>query len=455
MIDFLQHALLFVVVLSVLVAFHEYGHFIVARVCGVKVLRFSIGFGKPLLKYQRHADGTEFAIAGIPLGGYVKMLDGREMTLAENDKPYAFDCQPTWKKIAIVAAGPVFNLILAVVFFSTVFMLGVQGVKPVLLLPLPDTPAYQSGITDKDEVWAVDGVPVDSWSSFSTELVTAALDKKSVSLLIKKASGEESRVVLDIPNNVFEHAGSPLEQLGLSPWAPMMTIGHVTTQSPAEKAGLRAGDVITKINQTPVRQFNDLVSAIKTYSNQPLRMEFMRGGLAQTVTVIPRQLVSEQGVSFFGIGVSPKRYTKDNNPYLPYLKTIQRPFFSAFQGGIESAWNHTILTFRFIGKLLIGQASVKNLSGPVSIAQFASQSASIGWVYLLEFMAVISVSLGVLNLLPIPVLDGGHIVIHLIEGIKKSPIPEQVLGVTQLAGLVILVGIMSLAFYNDIIRVLG
>lgn len=453
MLSFLQQVLLFIAIFSVLIAFHEYGHFLAARMFKVKVLRFSLGFGKPILSFRAKSSGTEYAIGAIFLGGYVQMLDGRNQQLDPEESRHAFNHQALYKKLIIIVAGPVFNLVLAAVLFSLVFMFGVRDIVPVVLEPAPHTSAAEAGFKDRDIITAVFDSEVASWSELKNELLINIMNKQQLQFRVQTAGGQSVHRTLQVPADILKKEGDILNNLGLVMWQPAAVIGSVNHNSPASRAGLEVGDTILKINAQTIRYFAEIPKIIKKQQNQPMRIEYDRQGSIYTASLEPSWIESASGEKFYGIGIGQQRYTK--NPYSAYLTVVSFSFFQSVARGLKKTKDLSLMTFKLVGKLVVGKANLKNLSGPISIAQYAADYAAVGWVYLLEFMAIISVSLGVLNLLPIPVLDGGNFVIHVLEGIKRSPFAENTLLKVQLIGMLALMMIMSLAFYNDIIRNLG
>lgn len=455
MLDLLQKALAFAFVLGVLIAFHEFGHFWVARRLGVKVLRYSVGFGKPLLRYQSNADSPEYVLAALPLGGYVKMLDEREGPVPPEDEHLAFNRQSVWKRIAIVAAGPIFNLVLAVLLFTWVFMLGIPSLQAVIAQPDTDSIAAQAGLQAGDIVVAVNKEKVPSWSSFSMAIVSEAVGRESLDIYYQRSGSEYMTTLALGEESILKNEGDVLGGMGFSIWKPHVhppaILGDVIVNMPAGKAGLKKGDQILRFDGRDVEDWGGLVDKIQSRPNQRVSLLVKsHNGIETTVSVSLISVKNKMGKDVGYLGASPLK-----DAYESYRTKVQYVFFDALIQGVKETWNRSILAVKVIGQLITGQASVKNISGPLSIAQYAGESAEIGWVYLLNFMAAISVSLGVLNLLPVPVLDGGHLLFYGIELLKGSPVSDKTMLGAQQIGMLALLLLMGLAFYNDITRIFG
>ncbi len=457
MLDILQKALAFVFVLGVLIAFHELGHFWVARRLGVKVLRFSVGFGKPLLRYQANADSPEYVLAAFPLGGYVKMLDEREGEVPAEQRHQAFNRQSVWTRIAIVAAGPLFNLALAVLLFTLVFVNGIPGLQPVLAAPEAGTLAARAGLQDEDKVVAVNDLAVDSWAALRLAVVNAAVDGGDIELAVQTPTGAAAQRVLSLGDeNVLAAEGDALARMGLRLWRPSFpaVLGEVAAGMPADAAGLSSGERVLAVDKIAVTDWAHLVSLVRARPGQrvDLSVQAQAQSEPRVVSLTLAAVEDAQGQRIGRLGAGPQ---VTGDPYANYRTVVQYNLWQAAQSAVQKTWNMSVLTVKMIGKLIVGNASLKNISGPLSIAQYAGETAEIGLIFLIDFMAVISVSLGVLNLLPIPVLDGGHLLFYLLELCKGSPVSERTQLLGQQLGIVLLLTMMSIAFYNDITRIFG
>jgi len=448
---FLTSLLSFLVAIGILVAVHEFGHFWVARRLGVKVLRFSIGFGKPLWRWQKGPDATEYVISAIPLGGYVKMLDEREGKVAVEDLPRAFNRQPVGSRIAIVAAGPLANFIFAVFAYWLVFVLGVEGLKPVVDEVQPDSPAAVAGLRHGDEIIAVDGESTPTMNSVVQALLYKAVKGESVTLRVRDSQGFERQLALSLPP-VGEEAGSPdiLEKVGITPLKPVVepVIDEVLAGSAAERAGLQPGDRVIAIDGEPIEEWSELVERVQAHPGVPMTMVVERRGERVELEVTPEMVnAGEREIGRIGAAVKPP-------PALPesYRAVQQYSPLPAVAEALRKTWEMSAMTVRMLGKMLTGQASLENVSGPITIAQYAGYTAAVGLVQFVGFLAIISISLGVINLFPVPVLDGGHLLYYFIELVKGSPLSEQAQMLGQRIGIALLAALMALAFYNDIVR---
>jgi regulator of sigma E protease len=427
LIDFLQTAAAFVATIGILVTVHEFGHFWVARRLGVKVLRFSVGFGRPLLKVIRGPDRTEYVLAAIPLGGYVKMLDEREEPVPEHELDRAFNRQSLGVRIAVVVAGPLANFIFAVFCYWLMFVMGISGLKAIVGDVTPDSLAAQAGLAPDVSIVSVEGRDVDTWEGVVQAVITETLDEpRPLDIGIVDEQGRASSHALDLTGVIVDDltAGQFFSAIGVTPARPPVPalIGELRPGSVAEGAGLRSGDRVIRVDDEPI-----------ALPMTPALVETDAGPIGR-------------------IGAGPKRVAEI---YERYYVTERYGPLDALRMGAEKTYEITTLTLGVFWKIVRLELSVKNLSGPISIAQFAGYSADIGLARFLGFLALVSVSLGVLNLLPIPVLDGGHLVYYVVEFFKGSPVSEQIQMVGQRFGIAALVGLMSVAFYNDIARLLG
>jgi regulator of sigma E protease len=452
--EFLNAVIWFIVAIGVLVTIHEFGHFWVARRLGVKVLRFSVGFGRPLLRYQGR-DGTEYWLAAIPLGGYVKMLDEGDGDVASGDRHRAFNRQPLKVRFAVVAAGPAFNFLFAILAYWAMFVVGVGGLKPVVDEVRPDSVAEAAGLRAGDLIEDVDGRATPTWQGVLESLIAGALDQAGLALGLRGPDGERREARLDLAGVPVDDLteGRLFDRLGFEPWRPRIPaiLGEVASGSPAERAGLRPGDHVLAAGGEALAGWADLVAVVRESPGRPLDLEIARDGRRETVTVEP-EVAYEDGETFGRIGTG----VRDPGQSLEEHYALERygPVASVGMGAAKT-WEMTWLTLRMLGRMVTGEVSVRNLSGPISIAQYAGFSASMGPERFLAFLAIVSISLGILNLLPIPLLDGGHLLYYLIELLRGQPLSEEAQFVGQRVGIAMLVGLMGLAFYNDIARLLG
>jgi regulator of sigma E protease len=446
------------VTLGLLITFHEYGHFVVARRLGVRVLRFSVGFGRPLWS-RRGADGTEYVVAAFPLGGYVKMLDEREGEVPAAQLGEAFNRKPVGSRIAIVAAGPVFNLVFAVLAFWLMFLVGIPETRP--LIGSVSGLAAAAGIEPGDVIVAVDERDTRTWSHAILELIAHALDREPVDVTVENAGGERSRHRLDLAalDAGFSEEDT-LAAIGIEPWRLVVpaVVGSVAEDSPAELAGIRPGDRIRTIGGEEVDDWSWVGQQVQNHgrADQPLPVTVERDGVEVRLEVRPRKESTGLFSSRLILGVTNAEISAEQRAALERAAIVLRlgPL-EGLAAAVKETWRLTGSTLGLLGRMIIGKASVKNLSGPISIAQFANSSASAGLSQFLFFLGAISLSLGILNLLPIPVLDGGHLLYYLIELVKGSPVSEQAQIAGQYFGLIALAGLMGLAFVNDILRLVG
>jgi regulator of sigma E protease len=439
--------LAFVVTLGVLIVIHEFGHYWVARRCGVRVLRFSVGFGRPLFRRVYGADRTEWVVGAIPLGGYVRMLDERDPDASPEalaDLSRAFNRQPVAKRIAIVLAGPLANLLLAVGVYWFLNVSGTLEPRAALAAPPAETIAARAGLVDGDQVVAIDGREVRGFGDMRWKLLERAVERAVVEMTVRGAGGAERTVVLDlgqlgpgeIDQSVFEHVGIALAE-------PLAIVRQLTPGGVAEQAGLRPGDRFVSIDGRPTERSREVSEVVRGAPERALRVVIERDGGRQTLELRPAAVPIE-GRTIGRIGVD----FRD-------LVEVRHGAVESVGLAVERTWDTALFSLRMLGRMVTGEASWKNLSGPVTIADYAGQTARLGVVAYLSFLALVSISLGVLNLLPIPMLDGGHLLYYLVEIFKGSPPADWVVEWGQRAGIGVLVMLTALALYNDLTRLLA
>ncbi len=448
----MQTIFAFVITLGILVSIHEFGHFWVARRCGVKVLRFSIGFGKILWRRtDRH--GTEFAIAAIPLGGYVKMLDEREEQVPAIELDRAFNRKPVFSRIAIVAAGPLANFLLAIVVLAVMYMVGVRTLVPQVGEVLVDSPAAIAGIQPGDEIVAIDGTATPGWQAVNMALLSPIGESRDLDVSVRPEGSEGIRQRSITVVNWLAGQGQPdpLLSLGIVPFTlPIPAVlGPLADDGAAVRDGLRAGDHILAVDGEPVIDWMQFVTLVQDSSNRPMQLVIERDGERQELELIPNsRTVNGVTTGFIGAGVQPVSWPDT------MVRHLQFGPVAALVEGARETWSLTTLTFESLWKMMVGLVSVKNLSGPITIAKVAGASFDSGLENFLHLLAMLSVSLGVLNLLPVPVLDGGHLLYYLLEMVRGKPLSEKAQSFGLKIGMTLVVGVMVLAMYNDLSRLL-
>ncbi|OHY92648.1 RIP metalloprotease RseP [Vibrio rotiferianus] len=441
----------FIVALGILVAVHEFGHFWVARRCGVKVEKFSIGFGKSIWS-KVGKDGTEYSISMIPLGGYVKMVDSRIDDIPEHEKHLAFDKKPLWKRTSIVAAGPIFNFLFAIVAYWLVFLIGVPAVKPVIGEVTPNSIVAQAGIESGMELKSISGIKTPDWESVNMGLISHIGDD-SVTMTLSSANevGSEVTRTLDIRDWNFDpETQSTMQSLGFKPYTPEIftELAQVSEGGAAEKAGLQADDKIIAINGNKISKWEEVVEAIRSHPETPMELTVLRQGEEQSFTLTPgsRELANKQLVGFAGIAPKVAEWPES------YRFELQFGVFESIGKAIDKTGQVIGLTISMLKKLIVGDVGLNNLSGPISIAKGAGATADYGLVYFLGFLALISVNLGIINLVPLPMLDGGHLLFFAIEAVIRRPVPEKVQEMGYKIGGAIIFSLMALALFNDFTR---
>lgn len=442
----------FIVAVGLLVAIHEFGHFWVARRLGVKVLRFSIGFGRPLWSRQSSPDQPEYVVAAIPLGGYVKMLDEREGPVPAEEAHRAFNRQSLWVRSAIVVAGPLFNFLFAIVAFWGVMTLGETGLRPLIGDVTPNSPAARSGLQVGDEIITVNGSVTPTWSLAMQEIATESVARPTLEIEVRDAAGNrQQRIMSSQDIGDLAEAGDLLGHIGLAPDRPVLppVFGTVVEGEAAAAAGLMTGDRVVSADGEEIADWRSWVDFVQARPGTPIELLIDRSGSLQTIQLVPAPLARDDAV----IG----RIGASNAPAPELLEkyevTYRLGLAEALPAAVAKTYEYSVLTLKVIWRIFSGQASIHNLSGPITIADTAGKTASIGFVYFLKFLAIVSISLGVLNLLPVPMLDGGHLLYFAIEAVKGSPVSEAAMIQGQKVGLLLLLGLMSLAFYVDIVRV--
>ncbi len=442
----------FVVALGLLIVFHEFGHYLVARWCGVKVMRFSIGFGRPLVRKRWGKDETEWVVAAFPLGGYVKMLDEREDEVAPEDLTRTFNRKPVAHRFAIVAAGPLANFLLAIVLYWLLFMLGISGMKPVLGPVTPATPAEFANFKMGETITKIGTEPVATWQDARWLLLSHAVERSpSVTVETLGKEGEAASHRLDLSRIEADDLDADfLKKIGLSVYQPAMKpiVAQVVSNSAGNRAGLLAGDEILAVNGKKITLWEELVQQIRASPGIPLTLKIQRETTIVDIEVIP-DAHTESGEKIGKIGIGPQI---DRNELEKLLVEISYPAGTAVVRAINKTWETSVFTLQMLWKMVAGEVSWKNVSGPITIADYAGKSAQMGLSSYLAFLALISISLGVLNLLPIPMLDGGHLMYYVIEIVKGSPLSVRTTEIGQQIGMLLLFSLMAFAIYNDVSR---
>lgn len=447
----------FLAAIAVLITVHEFGHFAVARVLGVKVLRFSIGFGRPLIRWRR-GEGTEYVIAALPLGGYVKPLDEREGPVPEGELDRALNRRPRWQRAAVLVAGPGFNFLFAFIAYWIVFMVGVPGLKPVLGNPPPQTPAARAGLVSHDMVQAVNGSLTPTWESVQLALLEAVVAERPLVLRVAEPSGKARSVRLDYGSaKQLTQPGALLPGLGLSPWLPPLppVLGKIEANSPAEEAGLQSGDRVTAIGNTNIGSWDDLRHIVQRSAGKRLVFHIERNGRSFVLPIVPEsRKVNAKVVGQIGAEVSvPENYAQTLKRTLGAANRLAP--VPALSASFHRAVQVTALTAVMLYRMASGGASLSNLGGPIVIAQDAGAWAQAGLTPFLFFLGVFSIGLGILNLLPIPLLDGGQLLYLAIEFVRGRPLSERAEAIGQRIGLSLIVLLLGFAVFNDLSRLLN
>jgi regulator of sigma E protease len=451
MTSFLTNLLAFIALISILVAVHEYGHYIVGRWCGMKVLRFSIGFGKPIWMRTAGKDQTEYCVSAIPLGGYVRFLDSREGLVEPEDEGRAFDQRPIPARIAVLLAGPFFNFIFAIVAYWVLMAGGVMVIKPAVGAVEPDSYAAEAGLEFGDKIVSIGEKAATQWEPTLVAILGEMVDDGRVPMTLEGRDGRIRQTVLDVGSDKtrLTEPGVLFDGLGFLPWQPPAVIADLPEDGAAVNSGLAIGDRITTIAGEAIKNFNDLRVAVEPRAGQEVVIEYVRDGQPAAVDVrIGERDVNGETLGYLGVGWT----TEGGDTY--YERIVYTPLES-LNAAVERTWMSTVFTVNMLGRMVTGDVSIKNISGPINIAQIAGESVDRGWRYFVGILAVISISLGVLNLLPVPVLDGGQIVYQLVEALKGGPMTERAQILGQQVGILALLLLMSFAFYNDIARIFG
>lgn len=446
----------FIVAIGILVAVHEFGHFWVARKLGIKVLRFSIGFGKPLWQKVSGKDQVEYVVAAIPLGGYVKLLDEREGNVPAEELPRAFNRQPVWKRVAVLLAGPIFNLVFAVFLYWILFIAGVPALRPIIGEVTPDSIAARAGLRYEDQIIGVGGKSTETLEEAALGILEDLTDDGTIRMRVRGVDGSERDLTLDTGNRSREltQPDAWMSGLGFDIWQPKVpaVVATVMPDTAASRAGLKIGDEILKFDGQPIQDFNQLKALVKPNPGRNVTLEIRRNG---EITTLPLTIgeSSEGGPRIGLIGVTPVNKPIETGRTAQEMLTLQKyGVIAAVTAAATKTWDTSLFTLRIVGRIVTGNVSLKAISGPISIAETTGFAVRQGWRTYLSTLALISISLGVLNLLPIPILDGGQIVYQLAELVKGRPVSERAQLLGQQIGIAMLILMMTLAFYNDIAR---
>ena len=454
MSNFIFYLAAFALVLGTLIIVHELGHYLVARWAGVKVLRFSVGFGRALYSKRLGRDLTEWSISVFPLGGYVKMLDEREADVAPEELHRSFNRQSVWKRMAIVAAGPLANLLLAVVVYWGLFSYGLEELRPIVGAPRVSSAAAIAGFENGERVVKLGGAEIQTWQDMRWLVLRRAAEQDSIDFEVINQRHEVAIRRLNL-SSVRESGweGEALEKLGLTFYRPLIppVLDKINPESPAERAGLKPGDRVVLIDGKPIQSWHEVVETVRASPGKSLDFVVDQNGVQKDITVTPAAL--EDAGSLIGrIGASVKSTRNLRNEL---MIRVSYPIIPALGKALEETWDKSIFSVKMIGKMIVGEVSWRNISGPVTIADYAGQSAKLGLEHYLKFLALVSISLAVLNLLPIPILDGGHLLYYVVEIIKGGPLSERSMEIGQKIGLTLMLMLMAFAFYNDINRLIS
>jgi regulator of sigma E protease len=443
----------FIVTVGILVVIHEFGHYLVARLMGVRILRFSVGFGKPLLVSRRGPDRTEWVLSAIPLGGYVKMLDGREGELPPGEEKRAFDHKSVGARTFIVLAGPAANFLLAIFLYWVLFVGGMPGVKPIVAEPALNTPAAAAGFAGGDTVISVGGEPVATWSDLRWTILKEAVKREITPVEVETERGARVTRRLDMSGITKDDLDKDLfARIGLRfprPSAPAY-LGRILPGKAGERAGLATGDLVLSVDGKPTPTWSDFTGEISAHPGKDLTLEIERAGRRFELHATPDEVV-ENGARIGRLSIEiPQELLEGETRRLTI--TVRYGPIDALTRATQKVYDLSVFSVKMLGRMVVGDVSWKNLSGPITIADYAGQSAQAGWITWLGFLALVSVSLGVLNLLPIPLLDGGHLVYYFAEIVKGSPVSERTMEIGQRFGMALLLGLTFFAFYNDLNR---